>query len=170
MGGVIPTNFQGAIEKGLHEALGHGVLAGKQTVDLKASCYDGSFHAVDSSEQAFKTAASIAFKNVLPQCGPVLLEPIYKLDITIPEEYMGDVMGDLNSRRGRILGMDTRGGKQTIAAQIPLAEAYTYGRQLNAITQGRGVFEMDFDHYDRAPADVQEKVAAAARANGNGRA
>ena len=163
VGGVIPTNFQSAIEKGLAEALQKGVLAGAETVDIKATCYDGSYHSVDSSDMAFKVAASLAFKNVIPQCGPILLEPIYKLTVTVPEEYMGDVMGDLNSRRGRILGMDADGHVQVIQAHVPLAELHTYGRALNSLTQGRGVFEMEFDHYDRVPHDVQEKVIAEAK-------
>jgi elongation factor G len=113
---------------------------------------------------AFKVAASLAFKNVIPQCGPIILEPIYKVTITVPEEYMGDVMGDLNGRRGRILGMAHSGRKQVIEALVPLAELYTYGRTLNSLSQGRGIFEMEYDHYERTPADVQEKIIAEAKA------
>ena len=164
VGGVVPTNFKSAIEKGIVESLEHGVLAGSRTVDFRAACFDGSYHAVDSSDMAFKVAASLAFKNVIPKCGPVLLEPIHKIAITIPEEYMGDVMGDLNSRRGRILGMNPNGRKQVIEANVPLSELYTYGRQLNSLTQGRGTFEMEFSHYERTPPDVQEKIVAAAKA------
>jgi elongation factor G len=163
VGGVIPTNYQSAVEKGLVESLRKGVLAGAQTVDLKAICYDGSYHAVDSSDMAFKVAASLAFKNVVPKCAPILLEPIYKLTVTVPEEYMGDVMGDLNGRRGRIQGMEAGGKTQVITAQAPLAELHTYGRALNSLTQGRGVFDMEFDHYERMPGEAQEKVVAEAK-------
>jgi elongation factor G len=162
VGGVIPTNFKGAIEKGLIEALDHGVLAGAPTVDVRAACFYGSYHDVDSSEMSFKIAAGLAFKQVIPKCNPVILEPIYKVWITVPEEYMGDVMGDLNGRRGRILGMENRAGKQMIQAQVPLAEMYTYGRVLNSLTQGRGIFEMEYDHYERVPNEVQEKIIAEA--------
>lgn len=158
VGGVIPSNYQSAIEKGLQEAMGNGVLSGHMTVDVKATCYDGSYHPVDSSDMAFKTAASLAFKNVIPKCNPVILEPIYKVTVTVPEEYMGDVMGDANGRRGRILGMNPAGKKQVIQALVPLAELYTYSRQLNSLTQGRGVFEMQYDHYEQVPGDVQQKI------------
>ncbi len=160
VGGVVPTNFKSAIEKGIVESMEHGVLAGAQTVDMKAACFYGSYHAVDSSDMSFKVAASLAFKQVIPKCGPILLEPIYKVEITIPEEYMGDVMGDLNGRRGRILGMNPTGRKQVISAHVPLSELYTYSRQLNSITQGRGTFEMEFAHYERVPNEVQDKIIA----------
>ena len=160
VGGVIPTNFKSAIEKGLVETALHGILAGAPTVDFRAACYYGSYHDVDSSDMSFKVAASLAFKNVIPNCGPILLEPINKIKITVPEEYMGDVMGDLNSRRGRILGMTPSGRKQVIEALVPLAEIYTYSRQLNSITQGRGIYEMEYDHFERVPNEVQEKVVA----------
>ncbi len=164
VGGVIPTNFQSAVEKGLVEAMRKGVLSGHTTVDVKATCYDGTHHSVDSSDMAFKVAASMAFKNIIPHCGPVILEPIYKTKITIPEEYMGDVMGDLNSRRGRILGMNPEGKKQVIEALVPLSELYTYVRQLNSLSQGRGVFEMGFDHYERVPNEIQDKIIAQSKA------
>jgi elongation factor G len=163
VGGVIPTNYHSAVEKGLVETMVRGVLAGSQTVDLKAICYDGSYHSVDSSDMAFKVAASLAFKSVIPKCGPILLEPIYKLTVSVPEEYMGDVMGDLNGRRGRIQGMEAQGRTQVIQAQAPLSELHTYGRALNSLTQGRGVFEMEFHHYERMPAEAQEKVIAGAK-------
>ena len=158
VGGVIPTNFKSAVEKGLVETMERGVLAGSQTVDVKAACYDGSYHAVDSSDMSFKVAASLAFKSVIPNCGPIVLEPIYKVKITVPEEYMGDVMGDLNSRRGRILGMNPQGKKQVIEAHVPLSEMFVYNRQLNSLTQGRGLYEMEYDHYERVPNEVQEKI------------
>ncbi len=160
VGGVIPTKYQPSVEKGLIEAMEHGVLSGHRTVGLKAVCYDGSHHSVDSSELAFKVAASLAFKNVLPNAGPVILEPIYLVTVTIPETYMGDVMGDLNGRRGRILGMEAAGKKQLIKAQVPLAEMFTYSRDLRSMTRGSGVYEMDFDHYERVPAELQEKIIA----------
>jgi elongation factor G len=163
VGGVIPTNFRSAVEKGLTESLDRGVLSGSPTVDLRAACYDGTHHAIDSSDMAFKVASSIAFKNVIPKCGPIILEPIHKIEITIPEEYMGDVMGDLNGRRGRILGMNSAAGKQVIEALVPLAELYTYGRQLNSLSQGRGVFQMEYDHYERTPNEIQEKIIAEAK-------
>lgn len=163
VGGVIPTNYQTAVEKGIQESLDRGVLSGSPTVDVKATCYDGSYHAVDSSDMAFKVAASMAFKSVIPKCKPVILEPIYNLTITVPEEYMGDVMGDLNGRRGRIMGMDAENGKQIIKAQVPLSEIYTYSRTLNSISQGRGVYEMGYDHYERVPGDVQEKIIEEAK-------
>ena len=160
VGGVIPTNYKSAIEKGLVETMARGILAGAPTVDIRAACYYGSYHDVDSSDMSFKLAAALAFKNVIPSCGPILLEPIYKARITIPEEYMGDVMGDINGRRGRILGMAHSGRKQVIEAHVPLAELYTYSRQLNSLTQGRGTFEMEYDHFERVPGEVQEKVIA----------
>ncbi len=158
VGGAIPTNYKSAVEKGLVESLERGVISGHTTVDVKATCYDGTYHAVDSSDMAFKVAASLAFKNIIPNCGPIILEPIYKATITVPEDYTGDIMGDLNGRRGRILGMNPIGRKQVVEAHVPLSELYTYGRQLNSISQGRGVWEMEFDHYDRVPSDVQEKI------------
>lgn len=160
VGGVIPTKFQPSVEKGLLEALNRGVLSGHRTVGVKATCYDGSHHAVDSSEMAFKVAASMAFKNIAPQAGPVILEPIYKITVTIPEEFLGDIMGDMNSRRGRILGVEVVGNKQVIKASVPLAEVFTYSRDLRSMTRGAGVFEMELDKYERLPADIQKKVIA----------
>lgn len=160
VGGVIPTKFQPSVEKGLIEALEHGVLSGNPTVGVKAVCYDGSYHDVDSSEMAFKVAASLAFKGVLPKAGPVILEPIYRVKITVPEQYMGDIMGDINGRRGRVQGMNATGKKQIIEAMVPLAEMFTYGRDLRSMTRGSGVYEMEFDHYERVPHEVQEKIIA----------
>lgn len=160
VGGAIPTKFQPAVEKGLLEALEHGVISGSPTVDIKATCYDGSYHDVDSSEMAFKVAASLAFKKLAVEAGPVLLEPIYNMKIRIPDENMGDIMGDLSSRRGRVLGTSTDGKRTIVEAQAPLAEIFTYRRELNSMTHGRGMFQMSFDHYERVPPDVQEKIAA----------
>lgn len=140
-----------------------GIISGNPAVDLKAVCYFGSYHSVDSSDMAFQVAASKGFKIVSKQAGPIILEPIYKVKVIVPEQYMGDVMGDLNSRRGRILGMDAVGRKQIIQALVPLAEMFEYSKQLRSITQGRGTFEMAYDHYERVPAEVQEKIVAAAK-------
>jgi elongation factor G len=161
VGGVIPTKFQPSVEKGLIESLEKGVLSGSPTVGVKATCYDGSFHAVDSSDIAFKVAASLAFKSIVPKCNPVILEPIYKVKITVPEANMGDIMGDLNGRRGRILGTNANGKKTTIEAHVPLAEMFTYSRELRSMTRGAGYYEMAFDRYERVPGEIQEKIVAA---------
>ena len=161
VGGVIPTKFQPSVEKGIVQAMERGIIAGCQVVDVKASCFDGKFHAVDSSDMAFQVAASKGFKLVARQANPVILEPIHKLKVIVPEQYMGDVMGDLNSKRGRILGMGSEGRKQVVEALVPLSEMFEYSRELRSISQGRGTFEMDFDHYERVPAEVQAKIVAA---------
>jgi elongation factor G len=158
VGGVIPTKYAPAVEKGLVEALARGVLADNPVIDVKASCYDGTHHNVDSSEMAFKVAASMAFKKVAPNAKPIILEPIVTVTIDTPETYMGDVMGDLNSKRGRILGMDHKGKRQIVRAHVPQAEIYTYSRELRSMTQGRGVFEVEFSHYEQTPPDVQQKI------------
>lgn len=160
VGGVIPTKFKPSVEKGLIEAIQHGVLANSPTVGVRAICYDGSFHNVDSSEMAFKVAASLAFKGVLPKAGPVVLEPIYKVKVTVPEQYMGDIMGDMNSRRGRILNTTAEGKKQVIEAQAPQSEMFTYSRDLRSMTRGSGVYEAEFDRYERVPGEIQEKIIA----------
>lgn len=160
----VPRNFVPAVEKGLLEALPKGVLAGYPAVDLKVRFYDGKSHDVDSSEMAFKIAASMCFKKGLQEAQPVLLEPIMKMEITAPEETMGDVMGDLNGRRGRVLGMDSQGRYQIIKAQAPMAEVLRYALDLNAITAGRGTFKMEHSHYEEVPAQLAEKVIAAAKA------
>lgn len=161
VGGVIPSKYQPAVEKGLLEAMEKGVLSGSPTVDLKATCYDGSYHDVDSSEMAFKVAASMAFKSLAQQANPIILEPIYKVQVTVPEEHMGDIMGDMSGRRGRVLGTESNGRRTTVVAQAPLAELFTYSRDLRSMTRGRGVFEIEFDHYDRVPPDVQQKIVEA---------
>jgi elongation factor G len=158
----VPRNFVPAVEKGLQEAIQHGVLAGYPVVDLKVRFFDGKSHDVDSSEMAFKIAASMCFKKAVQESNPVLLEPIMKMEITVPEEAMGDVMGDLNSRRGRVLGMDTKGKYQVIMAQAPMAEVLQYALDLNSMTGGRGSFQMEQDHYEEVPAQLAEKVIAAA--------
>lgn len=158
-GGAVPRNFFPAVEKGLEEALENGPLAGFPVVDLKATLLDGSYHAVDSSEIAFKIAASIAFREGLPKADPVLLEPVMHLEITIPDDYMGDIMGDLNKRRGRILGMEpNEGGGQTVFAEAPEAELFTYSSDLRSMTQARGEFTVRFERYEEVPAMIAEKV------------
>jgi elongation factor G len=159
----VPRNFVPAVEKGLNEAIGSGILAGYPVVDLKVRFFDGKSHDVDSSEMAFKIAASMCLKKAIQEASPVLLEPIMKLEITLPEEVMGDVMGDLNSRRGKVLGMDSQGKNQVIMAQAPMAEVLTYALDLNAMTGGRGTFKMEHDHYEEVPAQLAEKVISEAK-------
>ena len=163
-GGAVPRQYIPAVEKGLREALESGVLAGYPVVNIKASLYDGSYHSVDSSEMAFKIAAHLAFKKGMEQANPVLLEPIMHVEVTVPEQFMGDIMGDMNSRRGRILGMDSNQGKQIIKAHVPQAEMLKYAIDLRSMTQGRGFFSMKFDHYDEVPAHIAEQVIAEAKA------
>ena len=156
----VPRNFVPAVEKGLQESLRVGVLAGFPVVDVKVRFFDGKSHEVDSSEMAFKIAASMCFKKALQEVGVVLLEPVVKMEITVPEEAMGDVMGDLNSRRGRVQGMDSRGRFQVIKAQAPLSEVLQYALDLNALTAGRGTFQMEPSHYEEVPAHLSEKIVA----------
>ena len=165
VGGAVPKNFFPAVEKGLREACVHGVLAGYPMVNLKATLYDGSYHPVDSSEIAFKTAAQLAYKAALPEASPVLLEPVGELKVTIPDSYMGDVMGDITKRRGRVLGMNPAGnGSQTLEAEVPMAEMTTYAIDLRAMTQSRGTFTLHFVRYEECPGPAQEKAIAAAKA------
>lgn len=165
VGGAVPRNYIPHVEKGLQDAMKVGVLAGYPVTGVKATLYDGSYHPVDSDEMSFKMAASLAYKNGMPKCNPVLLEPIYHLEITIPDEYMGDVMGDMNKKRGRILGMEPiGGGKQVLTAEAPLAELFKYATELRSMTQARGSFEMDFARYEEVPAMIADKVVAQAKA------
>jgi elongation factor G len=157
-GGAIPKNFIPAVEKGIVEAAQRGFLAGFPVVDFRAILYDGSYHDVDSNELSFKTAGRIAFKKGVEQAKPTLLEPIMKVEITIPDEFAGSIMGDLNSRRGRIQGMDNKAGKTVVKAEVPMAEMLTYGADLTSMTQGRGSFSMEMSHYDYVPAAQQEKI------------
>ncbi|MCB5285579.1 MAG: elongation factor G [Candidatus Cloacimonetes bacterium] len=161
VGGVIPSNFVPAIEKGLVETMDKGVVAGYQVVDVSVEVYYGSYHDVDSSEMAFKIASSMALKEGFKKCRPILLEPIHELTIIVPSEYMGDVMGDINTRRGRIMGMEQRGKKQYLNAQMPVAEMYFYYPALKSFTQGRGRFTQKFSHYEKVPDDIAAKVIAA---------
>ncbi|HPD56957.1 MAG TPA: elongation factor G [Smithellaceae bacterium] len=163
VGGVIPGQYRPAVEKGIVEAAAKGVLAGYPVVDFKISLVDGSYHTVDSSEMAFKIAGSMAFQKGVMQCQPILLEPIVNIDIEIPEEYMGDVIGDLNSRRGRVQGMDTRGANQVIKGQVPLAEILKYAPDLRSMTSGRGTFTYTHSHYEEVPSFIAEKIIAAAK-------
>jgi len=164
VGGVIPGKFIPAVEKGIREAMEEGVLAGYQVVDVRVSLYDGSYHNVDSSEMAFKVAGSMAFKKAFAEANPVLLEPIYDIEVVVPEEYMGDVMGDISSRRGKISGMDSEGPFQIVKAKVPLAELYRYSTTLRSITHGRGLHRRKFSHYETVPADVTRKIIEAAKA------
>ena len=164
-GGSVPKNFFPAVEKGLREACVHGPLAGYPVVNLKAVLYDGSYHPVDSSEIAFKTAAQLAYKAAMPEASPVLLEPIGELKVTVPDSYMGDVIGDLNKRRGRVMGMDPTGdGSQVISAEVPMAEMGTYAIDLRSMTQSRGSFTFHFVRYEDCPPAAQEKAIAEAKA------
>jgi elongation factor G len=163
-GGAIPRNFIPAVEKGIVETAVNGYLAGYPMVDFKVTVYDGSYHDVDSSELAFKLAARKAFKAAMQHAKPTLLEPVMNVEIQAPVEYAGDLMGDLNSRRGRIAGMDTKGSTQFIRAKVPMAEMLNYSNDLTAMTQGRASFHMEFDHYDFVPQLQADKIIAAARA------
>ena len=158
VGGSIPKTYIPAVEKGVREAAEKGILAGFPCVDFRVTVDDGSYHSVDSSEMAFKIAGSLAFKKAAEEAKPVLLEPIMKVTVTAPDDFMGDIMGDLNSRRGRVLGMDSAGKNQVINAHVPLSEFLTYAPDLNSITGGRGMFTMEFSHYDEVPAQMAEKV------------
>ncbi|WP_422448992.1 elongation factor G [Thermoanaerobacterium sp. DL9XJH110] len=158
VGGVIPKEYIPAVDTGVREALENGVLAGYPVVDVKVTLYDGSYHEVDSSEMAFKIAASIAFKEGMKKAQPVLLEPIMKVEVVVPEEYMGDVIGDINSRRGHIEGMEPRGGAQVIRGFVPLAEMFGYATDLRSKTQGRGTYTMQFSHYAEVPKSIADSI------------
>jgi elongation factor G len=158
VGGVIPRTYIPAVEKGVIEASQKGVLAGFPCVDFKVTLDDGSYHAVDSSEMAFKIAGSLAYKKAAEEAQPVLLEPIMNVTITTPEDFMGDIMGDLNGRRGRVLGMDSAGKYQVIKANVPMAEFLTYAPDLRSMTGGRGIYTMEFSHYEEVPAHIAEKI------------
>ena len=163
-GGSIPRNFIPAVEKGIVEAMEHGVVAGYPVVDVKVKLYDGSYHTVDSSELAFKLAGGLAWNKAMTEAAPVLLEPVMNVEVIAPEENMGDIMGDLSSRRGRPQGSETMGEMHVIRAQVPLAEMLTYAPQLRSMTAGRGSFTLEFDHYEEVPAHLVEKIVAEAKA------
>lgn len=160
VGGVVPHQYRPAVEKGIIEAMAEGVLAGYPVVDLRVSLVDGSYHTVDSSEMAFKIAGSLGFKKGVLECQPTLLEPIVNMNIEIPDEYMGDVIGDLNSRRGKVLGMDSAGHHQIIKGQVPLAEILKYAPDLRSMTSGRGTFTYEHSHYEEIPSYIAEKIIA----------
>jgi elongation factor G len=159
-GGVIPKEYIPAVGKGAEEAAENGVLAGFPIVDVKVACFDGSYHDVDSSEMAFKIAGSMGFKAGAAKAGPVLLEPVMAVEVVVPEDYMGDVMGDLSSRRGRVVGMDSRGGAQVINSTVPLACMFGYSTELRSMTQGRATYSMVFDHYEQVPKAISEEIIA----------
>jgi elongation factor G len=167
-GGSIPRNFIPAIEKGIQEARTKGFVAGYPMVDFQVEVFDGQYHDVDSSEMSFKIAGSLAYKDAVAKCRPTLLEPVMKVEITVPEEYAGAVMGDLSSRRGRPQGMEQAGSMQLIRAEVPLAEMLSYDGDLTSMTGGRGSYHMEMSHYDEVPGHLQEKVVAAARAERGG--
>jgi len=158
VGGVVPREYIGPIENGAKEACQNGILAGFQMIDVKVTLTFGSYHDVDSNEMAFKIAGSMALKHAAAKANPTLLEPYMKVEVTVPEDYMGDVIGDLNSRRGRIEGMEARAGAQAIRAQVPLAEMFGYATDLRSRTQGRGTYTMQFDHYEEVPNNVAKPI------------
>lgn len=158
VGGVVPREYIPAVEAGLRDSLNNGVIAGYPLIDIKARLFDGSYHDVDSNEMAFKIAASMALKNAVSKCSPVILEPIMRVEVVIPEEYLGDIMGDITSRRGRVEGMDARGNAQVVRSMVPLAQMFGYATSLRSNTQGRGVFSMHFDHYEEVPKSIAEEI------------
>ncbi|CAM3479932.1 elongation factor G [Hydrogenibacillus schlegelii] len=158
VGGVVPKEYVPAVQAGIEEAMQNGVLAGYPLIDIKATLFDGSYHEVDSSEMAFKIAASLALKEAARHCDPVLLEPIFKIEVTVPEEYMGDIIGDINARRGRIEGMEPRGNVQVIRGYVPLAEMFGYATDLRSRTQGRGTYVMQFSHYEEVPPNIARAI------------
>jgi elongation factor G len=158
VGGVVPREYIPAVQAGLEDSLDRGVLAGYPLVDIKARLFDGSYHDVDSSEMAFKIAASMALKNAASKCNPVILEPVMRIEVIIPEEYLGDIMGNVTSRRGRVEGMEARGNAQVVRAMVPLSEMFGYATSLRSSTQGRGVFSMHFDHYEEVPKSISEEI------------
>jgi elongation factor G len=160
VGGAIPKEFIKPIDEGIREAMTRGVLAGYPVDDVAIELYDGSFHDVDSSEMAFKIAGSMAFQDAAKRAQPVLLEPVMRVEVVVPEEYMGDIMGDLNGRRGRIQSMEARGGSQIVTARVPLSEMFGYATDLRSRTQGRATYSMHFDRYEQAPQNVSEEVVA----------
>lgn len=162
-GGVVPKQYVPAVEKGIREALEEGVVAGYPVVDVKVKLVDGSYHNVDSSEMAFKIASAMAFRKGMEQAQPVLLEPVMNVEVTVPEAFMGDIMGDMNSRRGKIQGMEPANGLQKIRAQVPMAEMFRYSIDLRSMTQGRGSFTMAFSHYEEVPFQVADQVIASAK-------
>jgi elongation factor G len=164
-GGTIPQEYIPAIEKGTKEAMDRGVLAGYPLIDAKVTLFDGSFHEVDSSEIAFKIAASIALQEASKKAGLVLLEPVMRTQVTLPPQFLGDVTGDLNSRRAKITHMDDRGMMKVIDAMVPLAEMFGYATNLRSLTEGRAIYTMEFEHYAQVPENIMQKVIAQKKGN-----
>jgi elongation factor G len=160
-GGSIPSEFIPAVEKGIEEALGNGVKAGYPVVDVRVTLVDGKYHDTDSSEIAFKVAGSLAFQEAAKRAKPVLLEPVFAVEVVTPEEYMGDVIGDLNRRRGRVEGMEPRGNAQVVSAHVPLSEMFGYATDVRSMTQGRATYTMQFDRYEEVPPNIAERVIEA---------
>ncbi|OIJ17134.1 translation elongation factor G [Anaerobacillus alkalilacustris] len=158
VGGVVPREYVPAVEAGIKESMQNGMLAGYPLLDLKATIFDGSYHDVDSNEMAFKIAGSMALKNAKSHCAPAILEPMMKVEVVVPEEYMGDIMGDVTSRRGRVEGMEARGNAQVVRAMVPLSEMFGYATSLRSRTQGRGTYSMHFDHYEEVPKSISEEI------------
>jgi elongation factor G len=169
-GGAVPQQFRPAIEKGIIEAAQNGAVAGYPLVDFKAVLIDGSYHTVDSDEHSFRAAGRKAFRAAIEKVKPTLLEPIMDVEVLAPQEYSGDLMGDLNSRRGRVQGMEMRGNQQMIKAQVPMSEMLNYQSTLNSITAARGTYHMQFSHYDQVPGQIAHKIIDQARAEGRIRA
>ncbi|MDU1583892.1 MAG: elongation factor G, partial [Peptoniphilus harei] len=165
VGGAIPKEFIGPTQQGIEEALQSGIIGGYEVLDVKVTLYDGSYHEVDSSEMAFKIAGSMAVRDALAKADPVLLEPMMKVEVTTPEEYMGDVIGDINSRRGRMEGMELVAGAQIVTAYVPLAEMFGYATSLRSNTQGRANYSMQFDHYEEVPQSIAEEVVGDKKKN-----
>jgi len=163
VGGTIPRQYIPAVEKGIVERLAKGVIAGFPVVDVRVTVFDGSFHTVDSSEMAFKIAGSLAFRKAALEARPILLEPIAEMEVVVPEESVGDIIGDLNGRRGRVLGVEAHGKSQVVKVQVPLAEVLRYSSDLRSITSGRGQFAMKISHYEEIPAAITEKIIVEAR-------
>jgi elongation factor G len=158
VGGVVPSKYIPAVEKGVVAAMKNGILAGFSMQDMRATLYDGSYHTVDSSDNAFKVAGSLGFKNAAQMARPVILEPIMNVEVLVPDEYMGDIMGDLSMRRGKIQGSEQVGSLQKIKAQVPLAELYRYSTMLRSMTQGRATHRREFSHYEEVPHEVSQKL------------
>jgi elongation factor G len=167
VGGSIPRNLIPAVEKGVHEALAHGPLAGFPVVDVRVRCIDGKHHPVDSNEMAFKLAGSFGFKAAAEQAHPTVLEPLMRVEVSAPDAHMGDVIGDLNSRRGRVQSTDQRGTTSVIKAQVPMAEMLEYASVLTSLTGGQGAFQMAFSHYEEVPAQLRDKIIDEAKAAGS---
>lgn len=161
VGGVVPKEYISAVQKGLEEAVNNGVLGGFPVIGVKVALVDGSYHEVDSSEMAFKIAASMGFKEAMRKAGPVLMEPIMFVEVVTPEDYVGDVIGDISSRRGRIEGMEMKANARVIRSYVPLSEMFGYATDLRSKTSGRATYSMQFDHYEQVPAEIAEKLLKA---------